>query len=119
MNTSHQDQALEARIDAVLERQAVWTPPHDFAKRIAAAAARQAQQPRAQAIHAVTVGEMLRHLEQWILVSLACGAVAGLIGWVIPWSSMVHNTQLLSWTSLWVCLPVGLWLTIRTLRHDH
>ncbi len=105
---------LEQRIDSALDRLPQWNPPADFAPRLAAAAARQAQLPAVSPMLALT-GNLLLRLSDATLLVLAALAVAGLVIWAVPWDGVVRHADLISWGSTIVLAVSGLWMTRRSL----
>jgi hypothetical protein len=105
---------LEQRIDSALDRLPQWNPPADFAPRLAAAAARQAQLPAVSPMLALT-GNLLLRLSDATLLVLAALSVAGLVIWAVPWDEVVRHADQISWGSAIVLAVSGLWMTRRSL----
>jgi hypothetical protein len=105
---------LEQRIESALGRLPHWEPPADFAPRLAAAAARRAQQPAVSPVLALT-GNLLLRLSDATLIVFAALAVTGLLVWAVPWGALVRHADLVSWSSAIVLAMSGLWITRRTL----
>jgi hypothetical protein len=108
---------IDLRIDAALIRLPQWSPPTDFATRLAAAAARQHVQPPVSRplVHAEY---LLRVLTESALVVLASLGIAGFLAWGIPWDNLTQHTALVGWISVAALSCVGAWATLRTLPRD-
>lgn len=109
-----QPDQFDHRIDIALGRLPDWKPPADFATRLAAAAARQAAQPVVSPA-LLQAGILLQRLSDSALIVLAALCVAGLLAWVIPWTTLVQAPNLVSWTCGITLGLTGLWMTQRTL----
>lgn len=105
---------LDQRIESALGRLPHWQPTADFAPRLAAAAARQAQQPAVSPMLAMT-GSLLLRLSETTPIVLAGLTVAGLLTWAVPWDVLIRSADFVSWTCATVLAISGLWLTRRTL----
>ncbi|MEO8307698.1 MAG: hypothetical protein ABI616_06620 [Pseudomonadota bacterium] len=109
-----QPDQLDKRIDSSLGRLPQWQPPADFASRLAAAAARQSLQPVVPAA-LVQAGNLLQQLSDAALMVTAAFFVAGLMAWVVPWTTVMQFPNLVSWAGGIALGITGLWLTRRTL----
>lgn len=105
---------LEQRIESALCRLPHWEPPADFALRLAAAAARQAQQPVISPA-LLRAGNLLQRLSDSALIVLAALSVAGLLTWAVPWTALIGSADKVGWTCAIVLGGVGLWMTRQTL----
>lgn len=105
---------LDQRIDAALDSLPHWELPADFAQRLAAAAARQAQQP-ATSPALLQAGNLLQRLSDSALIVLAALSVAGVLAWAIPWGVLIQSASVIGWLCAIALGITGLWMTQRTL----
>jgi hypothetical protein len=114
MNTDHPADALDARIDASLQRLPAWDPPADFARRTVAAALRQRERSVFSA-RTTAVDSTLTVLGNATLIGAAGYAAIVAASTILPWESIAADPTDLVWTCLAVSLGVALWFTRQVL----
>ena len=114
MTSTPDHRAPDGYIDGALSRLPVWEPPGDFAQRLAAAAARQAQRPRESAPVAA-FGVAMERITGFTLALLAGLTSAALVLWLVPWSAVVSEPAVLVWGCALLFGGCGLWLARRAL----
>jgi hypothetical protein len=113
MNTEHQPDVLEQRIEAALARLPEWQAPPDFTARLAAAAARVVPAARAKPEPVWAVA--LDHFNNLFPTVLWSAALAGVLAWAVPWAQFSAGLGLV-WTCVAAMGAAGLVLTLRVLR---
>jgi hypothetical protein len=99
-------------VDALLAKLPQWTPPPDFAARLAAAAARQSEAPPRRPMTAPAW--LLRRLARRGPVILGAAALALVLA-MTPWTTITFN-PLFPWIFSAGTAILGSWMALRLIR---
>ena len=105
MNTDNQA-SLDQRIESALSRLPAWQAPPDFAKRLAAAAARQAAAPVAP--------WPSPDWTRFVPMALWSVGFAAVLAWAVPWAQL--SGMALAWGCVAAMATSGALLTLQVLR---
>lgn len=103
----------DEQLNASLQRLPHWEPPADFARKLAAAAARQVQDRPTPAARPAS------HAWDAITAAIPQIVIAGLVAVLLvalPWDRLAQHPEATATLTAALLGVAGLWLTLRSLR---